>query len=262
MPRFAANLSTLFTDAPFLERFGRAAQAGFAHVECQYPYEAEKAHIRAALDRNGLAMALFNLPPGNAERGDRGLAIFPDRRAEFRQALVKALDYSEAVSCPNLHVMAGIVPQPSHLDMLEACYLDNLRFSATEAAGRGVRILIEPINPFDMPGYFLSTVEQAADIIRRADVPNLYLQYDLYHRSRTGGDLVAAYVENSEKVAHIQIAGSPGRAEPDMGEVDFVPVLQAIEAAGYRGIVGCEYFPAGTTEEGLGWLDAHGGPGR
>ncbi len=253
MPRLAANLSTMFCEVPFLERFASAADAGFEAVECQFPYACDMDDVAAALDRTGLKLVLFNLPPGDWAAGDRGMAILPGRRAAFEASVHRALDWAGRLGCRMLHCMAGVAPDGVPQPVLEETYAANLRLATDAAAVHGVTILIEPINRFDMPDYFLSSMEDAARLQDRVGAANLALQYDLYHQSRTGGELLATFKRFAERIGHVQIAGNPGGHEPDIGEVNFVYLLKALDEAGYGGFVGCEYRPAGRTEDGLGW---------
>lgn len=262
MPRFAANLSTLFTERPFIERFAAAAAGGFSAVECQFPYAEPAARIGVELERTGLGLVLFNLPPGDWAAGERGLAAVPDRLAEFRESLDLALGYARELRCGLLHCMAGIVPEGISPGDAEATYVENLRLAAAKAAPHGITITIEPINPVDMPGYFLKSMDQAARILYRVGAENLALQYDLYHQSMTAGAHVETYRRHQARIAHIQIAGCPGRHEPDTGTVGYGPILAAIGAMGYAGHVGCEYLPRARTEDGLGWIEAYGRQGR
>ncbi|MEO9613526.1 MAG: 2-oxo-tetronate isomerase [Nitratireductor sp.] len=253
MPRLAANLTMLFTEVPFMDRFERAARAGFGAVEFLFPYDHDAREIATALEENRLDRALFNMPPGDWAAGERGLAVDPRQRARFREALALALDYAAVLGAPLIHCMAGVAPKEIDRRELEENFTDNLAHAAAEAARRGVRIVIEPLNRFDMPGYFLETMAEAAAILDRVGSDNLSLQYDIYHQSRTGGEIVATFERHRARIAHIQIAGNPGRHEPDCGEIDYRAVLAALDARGYSGFVGCEYLPAGRTEDGLGW---------
>ncbi|AGY92015.1 hypothetical protein SPICUR_05195 [Spiribacter curvatus] len=261
MPRLAANLSLMFTEHPFMDRFAAAAEAGFRGVEYLFPYEHAAADIAAALETNGLTQVLFNLPPGDWEAGDRGLACLPGREAEFRESVATGLSYAERLQCRQLHMMAGIAPVHADPARVEMTYLANLHYAATQAEAAGVSLLIEPINPIDMPGYFLRRAGQALDLIHRArrvagerGAQNIALQLDLYHRQMLEGRLSDAIDEYLSETAHIQIAGVPGRQEPDAnGEVNWAWVLDVLDRDGYAGWVGCEYRPAATTLEGLDW---------
>lgn len=260
MPKFAANISMLFTEVPFLQRFAAARQAGFTAIECQFPYEAPIAAIADALETNGLQLVLHNLPPGDWAAGERGLAILPDRRAEFRESLDKALDYARALDCPQVNCLAGLRPGDFDEPRLRQTLIDNLKIAADQLDQAGIRLLIEPINPFDMPGFYLDSVEMADEIIDAVGSDNLYIQYDLYHRKRSGGELITTFLERQDRIAHIQIADVPGRHEPGTGTIDFGAVFSALDRAGYAGWIGCEYHPSTTTEAGLGWM-FESGPG-
>ncbi len=254
MPRFAANVSMMFTELSFLDRFAAAAKAGFRGVECMFPYEAPAAEIGARLEANGLEQVLFNLPPGDWARGERGLTALAGREAEFQAGLDQALAYARALGCPRLHAMAGLLDHGAEEDVFVA----NLRRAAREAAPFGITVLVEPINTFDMPGYFLTRSEDAARIIEKVGEPNLGLQLDLYHRHRMQGDALGAISLYAPITRHYQIAGPPDRGEPDRGEVDFRPLLAAIDASGFDGWVGCEYRPRAGTLAGLGWVERLG----
>ena len=248
MPRFAANLSMMFTEHPFMARFDAAAAAGFEAVEFLFPYDYPAADIRDALKRNGLAMALFNAPPGDWEAGERGTASLAGREAEFREGIVQALDYAAVLRPRRLHVMAGL----SSGTEARAVYIDNLAHAAEAAGGQG--LTIEPINNRDMPGYHLSTSSDAVAVLDAVGVDNLGLQFDLYHAQIMEGDLTRRLEALMPRIAHIQIAGVPERHEPDTGEVNYPHLFGVLDRLGYAGFVGCEYRPAGRTEDGLGWL--------
>ncbi|MDH3668572.1 MAG: hydroxypyruvate isomerase family protein [Paracoccaceae bacterium] len=248
MLRFAANLSMMFTEYPFLERFDRAAAAGFGAVEFLFPYDFEADEIRAALDRNGLAMALYNTYPGDWERGERGLAALPGRGEEFRDAVKRALDYAAVLKPSRIHIMAGIAGGPE----VRRSYIENLAWAAE--AGEGQTLCIEPINSRDMPGYHLATSADAIGVLDAVGAGNLGLQFDLYHAQIMEGDLTRRMERLMPRIVHMQIAGVPDRHEPDTGEVNFVPLFAAMDQLGYDGFVGCEYRPKGRTEDGLGWM--------
>lgn len=250
MPRFAANLSMMFTEHPFLARFDAAARAGFEAVEFLFPYEFAATEIRAALDRNGLAMALFNAPPGDWAAGERGLASLAGREAEFRAGFARALDYAAVLEPGRIHVMAGISAGVE----ARALYVENLRW-ACEAAGAH-RLCIEPINSRDMPGYHLATSTDAVTVLHAVGAGNLGLQFDLYHAQIMEGDLTRRLETLMPQISHIQIAGVPERHEPDTGEVAFEHLFEVMDRLDYNGFVGCEYRPAGRTEDGLGWFAA------
>jgi hydroxypyruvate isomerase len=258
MPKFAANLSMLFPELPFLDRFEAAAKAGFTAVEYLFPYEYEPQTLRERLDHFGLRQVLFNLPPGDWDKGERGLAIFPEREDEFAESVDKALAYARALDCEQLHVMAGVVPK--NLDHGEAArtYLANLRGAAAEARRKGVRLLIEPLNSRDVPGYLLATAEQARQVIEQVGSNNLFLQMDLYHAQIMGGDLAERTRWHWSLISHFQIAGVPGRHEPDLGEINYAYLFDLIDELGYDGWIGCEYRPRGDTLAGLGWARRYG----
>jgi hydroxypyruvate isomerase len=248
MPRFAANLSMMFTERPFLERFDAAAAAGFEAVEFLFPYAFSAAEIRAALDSNGLALALFNAPPGDWEGGERGLAALEGRAAEFRETIVRALDYASVLAPGRLHVMAGLARGPE----ARARYVENLAWAAEAAAD--LRLCIEPLNSRDMPGYHLNNSTDGVAVLDAVGAGNLGLQFDLYHAQIMEGDLTRRLERLMPRIAHVQIAGVPDRHEPDTGEVDFPHLFAVLDQLGYDGFVGCEYRPAGRTEDGLDWF--------
>jgi len=249
MPRFAANLSFLFTELPFLERFEAAAKAGFKGVEFMFPYATPAADIKSRLEATGLALVLFNLPPGHWDKGERGFAALSGREDEFASAVDLALSYAETLGCPRLHAMAGLATRGASRE----AYVANLRLAAAWAAPLGIDILIEPINTRDMPGYFLTRTADARDVIAEVGAPNLGLQLDLYHRHLMEGEVEAAIREYAPLVRHIQCAGPPDRGEPDAGALDYATLFRLIDALGYQGWIGCEYKPRGGTLAGLGW---------
>jgi hydroxypyruvate isomerase len=254
VPKFAANLSMLFTEAPLLERFERAARAGFTAVELQFPYDTPAEQLQQALFRNRLTLVLHNLPAGDWAAGERGIACHPDRVEEFRQGVDTALAYAAALGAPQLNCLAGIRPANVPAETAHRVLVDNLRFAATKLKAQGLKLLIEPINTRDLPGFFVNGTRQALELIAEAGADNLYLQYDVYHMQRMEGDLANTLAANLEKIAHIQIADNPGRHEPGSGEINFGFLFAHLDRIGYKGWVGCEYSPATTTEAGLGWL--------
>jgi hydroxypyruvate isomerase len=258
MPRFAANVSTMFADRPFLERFSAARKAGFEAVECQFPYEAEAADIKAELAANGLRMLLINTPPGDFAAGERGLAGLPGREADFLAALDRALAYAEALDCPQIHVMAGVRPEGVAREACWATYKANLKIAAEAAAGAGRRALIEPINTRDIPGFLLNTPAEGAALVEELGLPALRLQFDFYHAQIMTGDLALSFERHLPMIGHVQIAGVPGRHEPDVGEINYPYLFDLLDRLGYRGWVGCEYVAAGRTEDGLGWALRYG----
>jgi hydroxypyruvate isomerase len=254
MPRFAANLSFMFQDLPFLDRFEASAKAGFKAVEFLFPYEFPKAEIAARLTVNGLTQALFNLPPGDWAKGERGLAALPGREADFEAAMTLALHYAEATGCRTVHAMPGL----RHHGADRKTYIANLRKGAKMAAGNGVTVIIEPINTRDIPGFFLNTTGEARAVIHEVGEANLGLQFDLYHRAIQEGDVTMAIREFGHLAKHYQIASPPDRGEPDDGEMNYRFLFQEIDKTGFKGWVGCEYKPRGDTVAGLKWAKACG----
>ncbi|WJH41512.1 hydroxypyruvate isomerase family protein [Aliirhizobium terrae] len=252
MPKFAANLSMMFNERPFLERFEAANRAGFRAVEYLFPYDHPADVVARALHDAGLRQALFNMPPGDWAAGDRGLASLPNRREEFDAALLTAITYGKALGTPLLHMMAGIAPSDDKAAAV--CFRENVKKAADVTAEAGIGLVIEPINKRDMPGYFLNDFNRAFDLIVELDHPNLTLQFDVYHRQILHGDVITALRSMAPRIGHIQIAAVPNRHEPTTGELDDRRIFQEIDAIGYQGYVGCEYRPAGNTEDGLGWM--------
>jgi hydroxypyruvate isomerase len=243
----------LFTEVPFLERFGRAARAGFQAVECQFPYEATPEQIRAELDAHHLSMVLHNLPAGDWAAGERGIACHPDRVDEFRAGVGRAITYARALGVPNINCLAGIAPAGVPLGLARQTLVDNLRFAAAQLQAVGIALLIEPINTYDIPGFFISTTAQALALMDEVGSDNLYVQYDLYHMQRMEGELAGTLQRHLGRIGHVQIADNPGRHEPGTGEINYPFVFAHLDRIGYDGWVGCEYKPATTTEAGLGW---------
>ena len=258
MPKFAANLSMLFTEVPFLDRFARAAEAGFTGVEFLFPYEHEPDEIAARLRDNGLEIALFNLPPGDWEAGERGLASLPGREADFARAVETALPYALALGARRLHVMAGIPPRDADPAACWDTYVGNLRRAAAAFAPHDIDAVIEPINTRDIPGYFLNRQGFAEAVIETAGAANLGLQMDLYHCQIVEGDLATQIRRYFPRIRHIQIAGVPERHEPNVGEVNYPYLFGLLDELGYEGWVGCEYRPAGDTLAGLAWARDYG----
>lgn len=258
MPRFSANISTLFTERDFCDRFAAAAEAGFSAVELQFPYAFAADELAARKEQAGVELVLLNTPPGNADRGERGLAALPGREREFADAFARALSYAEALSCPRIHVMAGLVPEGADPTSCRDTFIANLRMAAEKAAAQGVTILIEPINPTDMPGYFLSRQKDAHAIARETGADNIAVQMDLYHCGMSEGDVASQILHYWGGVGHFQFAGVPGRHEPDTGAMDYGALFAMIDNLGYDGWCGAEYFPANGTLEGLGWMKALG----
>ena len=256
MLRFAANLSMLFTEVSFLDRFALAARAGFAAVECQFPYDAPAAEIRSRLDDLGLAMVLHNLPAGDWAAGDRGIACLPLRTDEFRAGVPRAIAYAHALGVTQVNCLAGIAPSDADTAALRRTLVENLRFTARVFAGEGLRLLVEPINPFDMPGFFVRSTPQAVALLDDVSEDNVFVQYDIYHAQRAEGELATTLAKYFPRIAHVQVADNPGRHEPGTGEIRFEFLFAALERLGYDGWIGCEYKPAGRTDVGLDWLPA------
>jgi hydroxypyruvate isomerase len=258
MPRFAANISTMFTERPFAERIQAAADAGFKAVECQFPYEVEAAELEARLDRAGLDMVLLNTPAGDFAAGERGLAGLPGREAEFRAALDRALEYASKIGCPQIHVMAGVQPKGTARERCIEVYKANLRIAADTCRRAGKLALIEPINTRDIPGYLLNTPGEGAALIAELRAESLKLQFDFYHAQIMTGDLARSFERHLPLIGHVQIAGVPERHEPDVGEINYPYLFDLMDRLGYAGWVGCEYLPAARTEDGLGWALRYG----
>jgi hydroxypyruvate isomerase len=254
MPKFAANLSMMFNEVPFLDRFEAAAEAGFKGVEFLFPYEHAHGEIGARLKANGLSLVLFNLPPGDFAKGERGLAALLGREAEFDAAVSVALRYAEALHCPRVHAMAGL----RHHGASRSTYVSNLRKAAREASRSAIDVLIEPINTRDIPGFFLNHLHEARAIIYEVGEPNLGLQFDLYHRQIVDGDVATAITEYSSLTRHYQLASPPDRGEPDWGELNYPYLFEAIDKTGFGGWIGCEYRPRRGTVEGLRWVERYG----
>ncbi|ODV11072.1 MAG: hydroxypyruvate isomerase [Rubrivivax sp. SCN 70-15] len=254
MPRFAANLSMLFTEAPLLERFERAARAGFGAVEIQFPYEHPAAAIRERLDEHRLALVLHNLPAGDWAAGDRGIACDPARRDEFRAGVARAIDYATTLGVTQLNALAGRPGAGVDDARTRRTLVDNLRYAARALGDAGLRLLVEPVNRFDVPGFWLDTTAKAISVLDEVGADNAFLQYDVYHAQRSEGELAATIERLLPRIAHVQVADNPGRHEPGSGEIDYRFVFAHLRRIGYRGAIGCEYKPAAGTEAGLGWL--------
>lgn len=251
MPRFAANLSMLFTERPLIERFAAAAAAGFAAVEVQVPYEVSASAVKSDIDRNGLVMLGLNTARGQPD--EFGLAAVPGREIEFAELFRQALDYAAAIGATAVHCLSGVVP-PEKRPAADETFAANLVRAADAAAAKNVTLLIEPINTRDRPDYFLNRVEHAADVIARVGRPNVKIQFDCYHVQIMQGDLIRRIERHLPLIGHVQIAAVPSRAEPDEGEVNYPAVCAALDAMGYRGWIAAEYQPRGRTEDGLKWM--------
>ncbi len=256
MPKFAANLSMMFNEVPFPERFAAAANAGFKGVEFLFPYDYTPAEVAGWLKENKLENALFNLPPGDFAGGERGIASLPGREQEFRDGVAKAIDYALALGTPKVHCMAGLFPAGADRGKHRAVYVENVRYAAQELAKHGRMLVIEPINPRDIPGYFINTQAEGHAICKEIGLPNLKVQMDFYHCQIVEGDLTMTFKNNFAGIGHVQIASVPTRNEPDQGEINYRHIFTLLDEMGYDGWVGCEYRPRGRTEDGLGWLEA------
>ena len=254
MPRFAANLTMMFQEHTFMDRFAAAAAAGFDAVEYLFPYDFDMSQIAVSLQENQLTQALFNLPPGDWQAGERGLAALPERKTDFRESVATALRYAAATGVGRLHMMIGIARRDDAT--ASACYRDSLAYLCDLAGQAGLDVLIEPINARDMPGYFLNDFNYAADLIADLGATNLKLQFDIYHRQILHGDVLTGLKTLMPIIGHVQIAAVPLRNEPGTGELDDFRILSALDDLGYAGFVGCEYRPAAGTVAGLGWMNA------
>jgi len=253
MPKFAANLSMLFTELPFLDRFEAASRAGFEAVEFLFPYAFSAADIKQRLDTHGLKLVLHNLPAGDWDAGERGIACHPDRVDEFRAGVAQAIGYATALGVGQLNCLAGKAPAGVNDAVLRSTFVNNLKFAAAELKGAGLRLLIEPINHFDIPGFYLNTTAQALKILDEVGADNAFVQYDIYHAQRMEGELAATMQKQLARIGHIQLADNPGRNEPGTGEINYPFLFAHLDRIGYTGWIGCEYKPATTTEAGLGW---------
>jgi len=253
MLRFSANISMLFKEVEFPERFDAAAQAGFKAVEIQFPYGWSKRQLGEIAQHAGVEVVLINIPAGDSEKGDRGIACLPDRVAEFREGVARAVDYAGALGCKQMNCLAGVTPPNVPEAKLHETYVWNLRYAAAELARRGMTLLIEPINTQTVPGFYLNKSAQALAIIDEAGAANLKLQYDLFHMRIMGEDLARTLTANLARIGHMQVADVPGRHEPGTGKIDFPLLFDLIDRLGYQGWIGAEYVPAGKTEDGLAW---------
>lgn len=255
MPRFAANLSMLFTEHAFLDRIKPAAKAGFQAVEFQFPYAFEAQEIAQRLKDHGLQAVLHNLPAGDWQAGERGIACHPDRVDEFKAGVAQAMVYAQVLGVPQLNCLAGIAPARVADNVLRSTLIANLRYAAQELQHAGLKLLIEPINTFDIPGFYVNRTGQALDLLKEVGADNAYIQYDVYHAQRMEGELANTLRTLLPRIAHIQVADNPGRHEPGSGEINFAYLFAHLDRLGYDGWVGCEYRPATTTEAGLAWRE-------
>lgn len=253
MPKFSANLSMLYIEHAFLDRFEPAAKAGFKAVEFLFPYAFSAADIKARLNGNGLQLVLHNLPAGDWEAGERGIACHPDRVEEFRAGVAQAIAYAHVLGVSQLNCLAGKTPAGASDAVLRKTFVDNLRYAASELKKTGLKLLIEPINTFDIPGFYLNRTAQALDILDEVGANNAFVQYDIYHAQRMEGEVAATIQKHLARIAHIQLADNPGRNEPGTGEINYAFLFTHLDRLGYGGWIGCEYKPASTTDAGLGW---------
>lgn len=261
MPRFAANLTMMYTEHPFLDRFAAAAADGFSAVEFLFPYEYPADTIAGLLKQHGLRQVLFNAPPGDWKAGERGISALPGRESEFREGFQRALDYAAALSCPRVHCMAGLVATGADRSRMRATYLENLAWAADQAAPADIQIVVEPIAQRNIPGFFINLQEEAHAVIDELARPNLKVLMDLFHCQVAEGDLatrIRKYLAAPSRVGHFQIASVPGRHEPDTGEVRYEYLFDLLDELGYQGWIGCEYRPKGDTLAGLGWAKKYG----
>jgi len=257
MLRFSANLTMLFNEVDFLARFEKAAHAGFKGVEYLFPYPWKKEDLANALEKNGLTQVLFNLPAGDWNAGERGIACLPGREGEFREGVGKALDYAAALGCSQLNCLAGLTPRGESPEKIKAALVENLRFAADALEKKGIRLLVEALNSQDIPGFHLVRTSDVLYLLAEVGRPNVYIQCDVYHMQIMEGNLTKTLLDNLGRISHIQIADNPGRHEPGTGEINYPHLFQALEAAGYNGWIGCEYKPAGRTEDGLEWFASY-----
>ena len=254
MPRFAANLSMMFQDLAFLERFDAAARAGFKGVEYLFPYAYDRALLADRLAKNGLVQVLHNLPAGDWAAGERGIAVLPDRVGEFQDGVGKAIEYASALGCRQVNVLAGIAPAGADPERLRATFVGNIRFAAQKLEAAGIRLLIEAINTFDIPGFYVKGTQQTLDLIAASGSRNIFVQYDIYHMQRMEGELAATMKKHLPRIAHLQLADNPGRNEPGTGEINYPFLFRWLDEIGYAGWIGCEYKPKTTTDAGLAWI--------
>ncbi|HAC18567.1 MAG TPA: hydroxypyruvate isomerase [Dehalococcoidia bacterium] len=257
MPKFAANLTMMFNEVEFLDRFEAAARAGFKGVEYLFPYDYDKGQLVELLSKHGLAQVLHNLPAGDWDAGERGIACHPDRVGEFQDGVGKAVEYATMLNCPMVNCLAGIAPKSVASDRIHATLLDNLKFAASKLGEAGVQLLIEPINTIDIPGFYITGTQQGRSIINDTGSLNLFLQQDIYHMQIMEGDLARTIESNLDVIRHMQLADNPGRNEPGTGEINYPFLFGFIDNIDYEGWIGCEYRPAGDTIEGLGWIEPY-----
>lgn len=253
MTKLAANLSMLFTEVDFMDRFAAAAEAGFKGVEYLFPYDFDKNEIAATLKANGLTQVLHNLPAGDWGAGERGIACHPDRVEEFKAGVDKAIEYATTLGCKQINCLAGIAPEGVDAETLRKTFVANIAFAAEKLGEHGIRLLIEPINTINIPGFYLTGTQQALDLIAETGSDNIRVQYDIYHMQIMEGDLARTMEANLAMIPHIQLADNPGRNEPGTGEINYPFIFAFLDKIGYEGWIGCEYAPAAGTKEGLSW---------
>ena len=254
MPRFAANLSMLFTEQDFLDRLDAAAKAGFKGVEYMFPYPYAKDQLVERLQKNGLTQVLHNLPAGDWDQGDRGIACQPERVGEFQEGVGQAIEYARALNCKQVNCLAGIALPGTDPEKVRQTFIENLGFAAGKLKEAGIRLLIEAVNTRDIPGFYLNRSAQALEIIDQVGSDNLFFQYDIYHMQRMEGELAATIQQNLARIKHLQVADNPGRHEPGTGEINYPFLFRFLDEQGYDGWIGCEYKPAAGTEAGLDWV--------
>jgi hydroxypyruvate isomerase len=258
MTKFAANLTMLYTELDFVARFAAAARSGFTGVEYLHPYAHSKEQLAEALQKNHLKQVLHNLPSGNWDAGDRGIACNPDRVGEFKEGVDQAIEYARALGCSQLNCLVGIKPPDLPAAKAHETVVENLKYAAPRLEAQGIRLLLEPVNTYDIPGFFVNKTAQALAIMDDACERNVYLQYDIYHMQMMEGNLANTIAKHLGRIAHIQLADLPGRHEPGTGEIRYDFLFRHLDRIGYAGWIGCEYKPLKSTEEGLGWMS----PGR
>jgi len=258
MPKIAANLTMLFTNVPFLDRFAAAKQAGFKYVEFLFPYDHPAEKVKEMLDKHGLKVVLFNLPSGNWAGGDRGIGASPNRVEEFRAGVKTAVSYAKVLGVPRMNCLAGKLVAGFSREDHKKTMVENVKFAADALKEIGIHLIIEQINPYDIPGFFLNRVQEVLDVIAEAGRPNLFVQYDIYHAARTEGNLAQILREHLAKIDHIQVADNPGRHQPGTGEINYPFLFAEMDKLGYKGYVGLEYVPSPDTLKSLGWIKEMG----
>lgn len=254
MPKFNANLTMLYNEVDFMERFAKAAASGFKGVEYLFPYAFPAAQLAEELQKHKLEQVLHNLPAGDWDKGERGIAVLPDRVNEFQEGVGRAIEYAKALGCKQLNCLVGLTPQAEEPDKVHATLVENLKFAAAALDQEGIKLLVEPLNSQDMPGFHIVHTQDALKLFDDVGHKNLSLQYDIYHMQIMEGNLTRSIKDNLGRIAHLQLADNPGRNEPGTGEINYTNLFRFIDEMGYDGWIGCEYKPAGNTEEGLGWV--------